>query len=339
MRAWEIVRSGFFRLINMLLWGKYFILYITNDLRIWALPHAGPEESTLASPMTRSVNRGSRLVVRTFVLFCLLLPGLLLAASSSGAAEQTIGPLPSGTQQTLVPPPAGIRAFHPGETLTYDVSWSGVFSAGTVTMTVESEMLPEEREVLKFVVRGRTQGLVNRVYPVDDTVQSVFDPLLMQSVTYILRESYGKKRRLRVTEFDHARRTAVCRLNEDPPKTLAIPEGVQDGLSLLYFLRTREDLPTGRRLDIDVVDSGKHWTVEVAVLSREKAATAAGEFDTIKIRTSPKDKGVLTGKGVVLLWLTDDDRKVPVRMKSTLKVGSFLFELTDMKPGIPRLTR
>ena len=271
------------------------------------------------------------------MVFCVLAAGPLLAASLSGAAEQTIAPPPSRTQQTLAPPPAGIQAFHPGETLTYMVSWSRMLSAGTVTMTVETETLPDEREVLKFVVRGRTHGLVDKVFPVDDAVQSVFDPLIMQSLSYSLRESFGKKKRLRVVEFYHAARTAVWRLNEDPPEALAIPDPVQDGLSLLYLLRTKEDLTTGRRMDIDVVDSGKNWTVEVSVLAREKVATLAGEFDTIKIRTYPKHQGVFTGKGEVFLWLTDDARKVPVRMKSKLKVGSFVFELADMKPGTHRL--
>jgi hypothetical protein len=256
------------------------------------------------------------------VVFCFLVHGLLLAAPASGAAEQTI-----------TPPPVGIQAFHPGETLTYDVSWSRMLSAGTVTMTVERSKLSDEREVLRFVVRGRTKGLLDKAFPVNDVVQSVFDPLLMQSISYSLRESYGKKKRLRVMEFDHAKKTVVCRLNEDLPETLAIPEPVQDGLSLLYFLRTKEDLAIGRHMDIDIVDSCKNWTIEVSVLAREKVTTAAGKFDTIKIRTYPKDKGAFMKKREVFLWFTDDDRKIPVLMKSTLKVGSFVFELADMKPG------
>ena len=259
------------------------------------------------------------------VVICFLVPGLLLAAVASGAAEPI-----------LVSPPVGIQAFHPGETLTYDISWSRMVSAGTVTMTVERDILPEEREVLRFVVRGRTRGLVDKAFPVDDAVQSVFDPLLMRSLSYSLRESYGKKKRLRVTEFDHDKKTAVCRLNEDPPETLTIPDQVQDGLSMLYFLRTQDDLPIGRHMDIDVVDSGKNYTIVVAVLAREKVTTAAGAFDSIKLRTNTKYKGVLMNKGEVFIWLTDDGRRVPVLMKSTLKVGSFVFELTGMKPGAHR---
>jgi hypothetical protein len=276
----------------------------------------------LANRMTRPVNIGPSRFLLASVVFCLLVTGLFPAASVSRTAEQTI-----------VPTPAGIQAFHPGETLTYDVSWSNMFSAGTVTMTVERSKLANEREVLRFVVRGRTQGLVDKVFPVNDTVQSVFDPQIMQSLSYSLKESFGKKKRLRVTEFDQATRTAIYRQNEDPLEVLTTPDPVQDGLSMLYFLRTREDLTVGRRMSIDVVDSGKNWTIEVAVLAREKVTTAAGKFDTIKIKTYPTDKGVIVKKGEVFLWLTDDDRKIPVLMKSKLKVGSFVFELTDIKPG------
>jgi hypothetical protein len=276
--------------------------------------------------MIRPVNIGASRFLWTSVTFCFLVPGLLLAASASGAAEQTIAP-----------PPVGIKAFHPGEVLTYDVSWSRMISAGTVTMTVETEKLPNERELLRFVVRGRSQGLVDKVFPVSNMVKSVFDPLLMQSLSYSLRESYGKKKRLRVTEFDHAKKIAVYRLNEDPPETLTIPDQVQDGLSLLYFLRTREALAIGRHMEIDVVDGGKNWTIEVSFLAREKVTTVAGEFDTIKIKIYPKDKGGFKKKREVLIWLTDDDRQIPVLMKSTLKVGSFVFELVDMKPGTHKL--
>lgn len=272
--------------------------------------------------MTRPLNIDSRRVLRSAAVFCILVPGLVLAASLCGARELAIEM-----------PPAGIQAFHPGETLTYDVSWSNMVSAGTVTMTVEAERLADEREVLRFIVRGRTRGMVDKAFPVDNAVQSVFDPVLMQSLSYRLQESFGKKKRLRITEFDHGKRTAVCRLNEDPPQTLTTPDPVQDGLSLLYLLRTREDLAIGRTMDIDVVDSGKHWSVEVSVLAREKVATAAGVFNTIKIKTTPKGPVSTTKKRDVFLWLTDDSRKVPVLMKSTLKVGSFVFTLVTLKPG------
>ncbi len=35
-----------------------------------------------------------------------------------------------------------------------------------------------------------------------------------------------------------------------------------------------------------------------------------------------KSEGIFMRKGDVYIWLTDDDRKIPVKMKSKVKVGA-----------------
>jgi hypothetical protein len=198
-------------------------------------------------------------------------------------------------------------------------------------MEVKGETMQDGRSVLEFVVTGHSTGMVGKLYPVTETARSVFDPSNMQCLSYSLRENYGKRERRRVVVFDHAQRTAISTLNNDPPETLDVPEQVRDGLSSLYYLRTREDLDTGRTIVIDVLDSSKNWSVEFQVLGRERLKTRVGEFSTIKIRTYPKYKGEFLNKGEVFIWLTDDSRKVPVLLKSKLKVGSFVLTLVEMK--------
>ena len=56
-----------------------------------------------------------------------------------------------------------------------------------------------------------------------------------------------------------------------------------------------------------------------------------GEFNTIKVRTYPKYEGVFMHKGEIFMWLTDDYRKIPVLMKSTIAIGSIVATLTEMK--------
>ena len=239
----------------------------------------------------------------------------------------------SAEEEATAPIQPLIQAFQPGETLKYDVSWSNIVTAGTAVMEVKDEWLSDGREVLIFVLSGRSAGLVNQFFRVNDTVTSVFDPLDMLSLSYKLNENYGKKKRRRELIFDHDRKRVVSRLNDDPPETFDIPDQTQDALSSLYYLRTKEDFTVGKAMVIEVHEGGKNWSVEVQTLGREKVKTPAGEFATIKVRTYPRHEGVFMNKGVVFIWLTDDSRKVPVLMKSTLKVGSFVFTLTDMKPG------
>ncbi len=260
---------------------------------------------------------------RTLTISVVLWFLILVAASVSGtlsAQEEAIA--------SSLPP---IEAIQPGETLVYDVSWSNIIAAGTAVMEVRGDTLPDGREVFKFLVTGRSSGVVDKFFKVYDAVQSVFDPQVMQSLTYNIDENYGKKKKRRALIFDHAHKTVMSRVNDDPPETLVIPEHVQDALSSFYYLRAVENFSGNKAIVFDVYDSGKIWTVEVYTMGREIVKTPAGEFSTIKIRTYPKYKGVFMNKGEVFIWLTDDSRKVPVLMKSKLTVGSFVFTLRQMQ--------
>jgi hypothetical protein len=270
--------------------------------------------------MKNPFNNSLRAVLRSVAALCILAFGLAPVSGVFADEVPTAASFPH------------ILAFQPGEILKYDVSWSKVLTAGTAIMEVKGEMMPDGRSVLAFIVTGRSTGLVGRLYPVTEAAQSVFDPMIMQSLSYSLKEDYGKKKRQRVVVFDHAQRTVTSTLNNDPPKTLDVPEQVQDGLSSLYYLRTREDLETGRTIVIDVLDSERNLSVEFQVLGREKLKTPLGEFSTIKVRTYPKLNGVFLNKGEVFIWLTDDARKIPVLIKSKLKVGAFMLTLAEMKP-------
>ena len=112
-----------------------------------------------------------------------------------------------------------------------------------------------------------------------------------------------------------------------------MPERVQDALSSLYYVRTRQDFIVGKPIVVDVHDSGKTWSIEIHTLGRERITTPAGEFDTIMIKTYPKYEGVFMHKGEIFMWLTDDARKIPVLMKSRISIGSIVATLTEMRDG------
>jgi hypothetical protein len=257
-------------------------------------------------------------------LFLFLLPGGPLFTSDLFSSEKQESPLVPDHQ-----------AFQPGEVLKYEISWSKMLRAGTAVMEVQEKTLPDGQQVLAFTLTGRSRGVLEKLFPVRDTVQSVFDPKTMQSLSYTISESFGKKKRQRSLVFDRSQNTVIGRLNEDPPQTQEVPVQVQDGLASLYYLRTKNNFTIGTVFVIDVHDSGKNWAVEVHTLGRERVKTEAGEFSTIKLKTRPLYEGTYRNKGEILIWLTDDSRKIPVLMKSTIKIGSFVFTLKDMKPGLP----
>ena len=225
--------------------------------------------------------------------------------------------------------------FRTGEKLTYRISWSNVISAGIAVMEVKAERTAEGRDVLRFISTARSTGLVDKVYRVRDTVQSVFDPRALTSLSYNLDQSHGKRKRKRELIFDH-RNNTVTYTQDGKKATIGVPGNVQDALSSLYYVRTLPELTEGTPIIVNVHDSGKTWSVEVHVLGRERIETPAGEFDTVKVKTYPKYEGVFQNKGEIFIWLTDDHRKVPVLMKSTITIGSIVSTLTDMHLGDER---
>ena len=65
------------------------------------------------------------------------------------------------------------------------------------------------------------------------------------------------------------------------------------------------------------------------MIRKERIVTAAGEFDTVVVNPLLKFEGIFQRKGEVYLWLTDDSRKMPVRMKSKIAIGSIFAELVE----------
>jgi hypothetical protein len=235
--------------------------------------------------------------------------------------------------ESKIAPSFPVTVIQQGETLTYNVSWSNIFTAGIVVLKVENETLPGGRSALSFVVTGHSTGVVDKLYHVHDTARSIFDPLIAQSLSYNLMETYGKKQRRHELAFDPVHRTVISKLNDDAPETLPVPENVLDPVSALYVIRMMENVTIGKRMVISVFENGKNWAVEIQVLGKEKVTTPAGEFDAIKLRTYPRYQGVFLNKGVVFLWLSDDHKKIPLLIKSSLKVGFFVLTLTGRQPG------
>ena len=256
------------------------------------------------------------------IALCSLALGLLLYPGAFRAEEPTATYI-----QTR------IEALNPGEILTYDISWSNIVTAGTAIMEIKEGTQQDGKQVLRFIATTHSAGLVDTFYRVNDSLESVFDPETMQSLKFSLNESHGKKKRRRELVFDQVHKTVLSIKNDDPPETLTILDQTQDALSALYYLRTRDDFIVGKPIVIQVHDSGKNWSVEVQTLGREQVKTPAGKFATIKVRTFPKYEGVFMNKGEIFIWLTDDKRKIPVLMKSTIAIGSIVSTLTKMEPG------
>ena len=100
-----------------------------------------------------------------------------------------------------------------------------------------------------------------------------------------------------------------------------------DIYSSFYYVR-HQPLEPGRSLYINVLDGKKLQRIEIRVLRRERIKVPAGEFDTLVIEPMVKPEGVFEGKRGAYIWLTDDERRIPVKAQTKVRLGSVTAVLT-----------
>ena len=109
-----------------------------------------------------------------------------------------------------------------------------------------------------------------------------------------------------------------------------------DELSFLYALRTMALTPgVVHRLDRHF--DARRNPVVVRVLRREPLRVPAGEFSTVVVEMEVRDPERFGGRGLLRLYLTDDARRLPVRIESQVPVaGQLVLELKPPPPDTER---
>ena len=230
------------------------------------------------------------------------------------------------------PAPAANLPFKPGEKLIYEISWSNLIQAGTAVLEVRDEKRADGKVLYHLISTAHSSRLLSKFYTVSDRIESVFDPEKLRPLSYSLDQSHGKRKKKREMKFNY-KEGAVTVLSDGQENTYSVPPEVQDPLSALYYVRTKKDFTAGKTIIVKVHDDDKNWTVDVNVLGKEKLKTPFGELDTIKLKTYPRYEGVFQNQGEIYIWLTDDERKIPVLMKSTISIGSIVSTLVDARAG------
>jgi hypothetical protein len=113
-------------------------------------------------------------------------------------------------------------------------------------------------------------------------------------------------------------------------QTYPVDGPVQDALSSFYLTRFQA-LPVGGTITFEYHASRKTMPLEVRILGRQKVKTPAGKFSCIVIEPMLRAGGIFKNKGRLVIWLTDDERRIPVQMKSKVLIGSVKVVLQEVK--------
>ncbi|MEZ5065211.1 MAG: DUF3108 domain-containing protein [bacterium] len=219
--------------------------------------------------------------------------------------------------------------FGVGEKLEFSIDY-GFINAGGATMEVVGLRKVSGQQCLDIRTEARSNGVFSKVYKVWDRAQTFVDPesLLPWRFEKKLREGGYHKDVL--VKFDRRRDFALYEEGD----SVSIHPQVQDELSAFYYVRAM-DLEVGRDVSIDSHSNRKNYPVRVIVHGRETVEVPAGKFDCLVIEPVMAEEGIFTAKGKLTIWVTDDERRMPVLMKTKVLVGSIGASLKRYELGEP----
>jgi len=159
-------------------------------------------------------------------------------------------------------------------------------------------------------------------FKVRDRNISLIDVENFHSLVFEQHISEGKYKRDRRTDYDQEKHLATNNKGE----SFEIPENVLDVFASLYWVRLQEIKP-GDELTINVNSGKKNYRMNVKVHNREKLEINGKKYKTVAVEPDLQDAGIFMSKGKILIWLTDDEYHIPVKMRSEISVGSIVAEL------------
>jgi len=261
----------------------------------------------------------SRCVVSLHALFLrtwLILAWLILSATIGSISWAA----PAGE-------PSSARSFQVGEQFTYEISWLNI-TAGTAVMEVTAAGTDGDRPLVKLVTTAQSRPAITTFFPVDNRVESILDPatLLPEHLTFKRRE--GKKKEDIEYTF-HQKEGTVTAVKGGTTETLQIPPGTQDVISCLYYARSELSLQPGSALTMNVHHDKKNHKVHVRVEEIETISSSWGKVETARVLVVMPFQGLFLNQGNIRVWFTNDDRRIPVRMKAKVIIGSIVADLVS----------
>ena len=250
----------------------------------------------------------------------MIIAGLLIF-SVSGLAEEV-----DRTWQNTV--------FGVGERMVFNLDYAFI-TAGRTVISIDSIVKVNGKDCYRVVSRVKSNKFFDAFFKVRDHVETNIDVKGIFTRRYFKRIQEGKYRNTKEVIYEQERGLAHM-MNEGVYKeTSRIKPCAQDILSALFYLRTL-DFSVGDTIRVNLHDVRKSYPLKVKVNRSERVEVPAGEFDCLVLEPFLESEGMFRSKGKIEIWLTDDERKIPVLMRTYIVIiGHIDAKLAEYTPGRP----
>lgn len=218
------------------------------------------------------------------------------------------------------------KAFGEGEQLYFKVwynfgrLWIG---AGEAQLSVAGDVL-NGKKMYHIVGDGKTLKSYDFFYKVRDRYESWIDATTMQPARFLRNVNEGGYRIYNNVIFNQNIGQALSTTG-----IFQVPKCVQDVLSAIYFARNINfnTYKTGAKIPFSMFLDDKVYNLYIRYLGKERIETRYGTFNVIKIAPLLIEGNSFSGGEKMLVYVTDDENHLPVRIESPIAVGSIKVDL------------
>ncbi len=232
-------------------------------------------------------------------------------------------------------------ALAPGEAFKFKVGFAFFTNAGEITISARAET-DDKKPCLLVVTNTNTRGFARAFYPFDARADSVYILENGHMVAHTERSIQGKKATDTMLAFDYEKRTADFKNVYHPDRNQVVPLPPGDPMDLISTLvQARSwNMKPGEKIDALVMFEEEPYELTFHAEGYEKVKTPLGTFNTLVIvprmeKTPPK--GMFKRGSTVRVWISQDERHLPVKFEVEFKFGSGVATLVKYDPpGTPQ---
>ena len=216
-------------------------------------------------------------------------------------------------------------AFTLGERLEYDVGYSFITAAKAVFSIPEIQTI-SGRECYQVLFTVNTTPTFSFFYKVDDRYETMIDKKGIFPWRYTQRIREGKYSNDFAAEFDQLHNIATTKEGHYP-----IPPYVHDVVSAMFYYRTMDFSKSrpGQKEYLKNFTKDQTYQLAVKFIGYQQISVDAGTFDCVVVEPLIMEGGLFKSEGRIIIWMTNDERKIPVKVSTKVPIGSIDAELRE----------
>jgi hypothetical protein len=217
------------------------------------------------------------------------------------------------------------KAFDYGERLDYDVVYSFITAGTGYFQIMPVKYMVNERECYDIRFQVNSLKSLEFLYKVSDTYRTAMDAIGLFPWKFEQRIREGKYKRDARADFDQVNNQVTVK-----NKVTKVPDYVHDIVSAFFYVRTMDlsSMPKGKIFYLKNFFDNKVYDLGVKIHGKQTVEVDAGTFKCIVIEPLVVDGGLFKNEGNILIWVTDDENKIPVKVTTKILIGDVSAELT-----------